>query len=485
MDNLSYKSNRAMKWSFITEIIAKLVSPITNMILARLLLPEAFGAVATMTMIISFAEVFTDAGFQKYIVQHEFKDEKDYDQSVNVAFWSNLSLSVIATLAIFVFKDPLANLVGSPNLGWGIAISSLSIILVAFSSIQIAVYRRQFHFKTLFFVRILISIIPLIVTIPLAIWLRNYWALVIGTLIMNLVQAVTLIVKSKWKIRLYYSFSKLKEMLSFSTWSLLEAISIWLTSYIGTFLVGRSLNDYYLGLYKTSMTTVNSYMAIITAAITPVVFSTLSRMQNNPEEFKAYYFKIQKLTALFIIPMGVGLFVYRELVTKILLGNEWTEAANFIGLWGLMGAFTIVYSNFASEVYRSKGLPKTSLITQLIHLAFLIPTIVISLNYDFETLYIARSFIRIQGILSALIVLHFFFQIRIGLTLLNTLPQITCATIMGLAGYGMLLVSNHFIWQLFSILICIAIYSAAIMCVPSLRHELLPMLKKLLNKKQK
>lgn len=45
------------------------------MILARILAPEAFGVVATIAMIISFAEMFTDAGFQKYLVQREFKDD--------------------------------------------------------------------------------------------------------------------------------------------------------------------------------------------------------------------------------------------------------------------------------------------------------------------------------------------------------------------------------------------------------------------------
>jgi hypothetical protein len=75
----SKKVVNATKWSLVTEIFAKLISPFTNMILARLLVPEAFGAVATITMIITFADVFTDAGFQKYIVQHEFKDEEDFD----------------------------------------------------------------------------------------------------------------------------------------------------------------------------------------------------------------------------------------------------------------------------------------------------------------------------------------------------------------------------------------------------------------------
>ena len=84
--NINKKVGQATKWSSITEIIAKLISPITNMILARLLVPEAFGVVATITMVISFAEIFTDAGFQKYIIQHEFLDDEALNNSTNVAF---------------------------------------------------------------------------------------------------------------------------------------------------------------------------------------------------------------------------------------------------------------------------------------------------------------------------------------------------------------------------------------------------------------
>jgi PST family polysaccharide transporter len=45
-DNLNKKIIKATKWSSITEIAAKLVTPpVTNMILARILLPEAFGVI--------------------------------------------------------------------------------------------------------------------------------------------------------------------------------------------------------------------------------------------------------------------------------------------------------------------------------------------------------------------------------------------------------------------------------------------------------
>ena len=94
-DNLNSKVVSATKWATIGEVAAKLVTPITSMVLARLLTPEAFGVVTTLTMIITFAEIFTDAGFQKYLVQHEFVDERDRDESTNVAFWSNLAMSLL------------------------------------------------------------------------------------------------------------------------------------------------------------------------------------------------------------------------------------------------------------------------------------------------------------------------------------------------------------------------------------------------------
>ena len=66
----------ATKWSTISEILAKLIAPLTNMLLARLLSPEAFGVVASITMGVNFADLLSDSGFQKYLIQHEFENEK-------------------------------------------------------------------------------------------------------------------------------------------------------------------------------------------------------------------------------------------------------------------------------------------------------------------------------------------------------------------------------------------------------------------------
>ena len=366
--------------------------------------PEAFGVVTTLTMIITFAEIFTDAGFQKYLIQHQFIDDKDLDESTNVAFWSNLIMSLLIWGGIALFSDPLVSLVGNPGLGHVLIIACISIPLAAFSSIQMAIYKRNLDFKTLFKVRIVGILVPLFVTIPLAFWLKSYWALIIGTISTNIANAVLLTWYSEWKPRLFYSWQKLKEMLSFTIWSLVEAISIWLTHYVDVFIVGTMLSQYYLGLYKTSSALVGQLMGLITLVTTPILFSALSRLQDNDYEFQQLFFKFQKIVSILILPLSVGIFLFSDLITNI-LGEQWLEASGFIGLWALTSGITIVLSHYSSELYRAKGKPKLSVLVQWLHLIVLWPVIIISSKYGFETLYISRSLVRLELIMVNLIVM--------------------------------------------------------------------------------
>lgn len=477
---LNTKVRTATKWSAITEIAAKLVMPIVSMVLARLLTPEAFGVVTTLTMVITFAELFTDAGFQKYLIQHEFKDDDDREQSTTVAFWSNLVMSLFFWGIISIFNAPLAALVGNPGLGHVLIVACASIPLAAFSSIQMALFKRDFDFKTLFRVRIVSTLIPLLVTVPLAFWLRSYWALVIGMLTVNIVNAVLLTCFSKWKPRLYYSFAKLKEMLSFSVWSMIEAISIWLTGYVDVFIVGTMLSQYYLGLYKTSSTLVGQIMGLITAVTTPILFSALSRLQNDEKEFQTLFFRFQKIVGLLVIPLGVGIYLFSDLATELILGNQWTEAAGFVGLWGLTSAITIVLSHYSSEVYRAKGKPKLSVLAQVLHIVVLWPTVLIAIKYGFETLYVSRSLVRLESIVVNLCIMGWIIKMPIGKMFTNILPSCLAAACMLVV---LLLPSTDNLWLnvLYAMLATI-IYFVVLMLFSEERKTLLNMPNLIRNK---
>ena len=466
----NHKIVNATKWSAVAEVLAKLITPVTTMVLARLLTPDAFGVVATITMIISFAEIFTDAGFQKYVIQHEFVDDNDRDESTNVAFWSNLALAFILWGIIAVFNAPLARLVGNPGLGHVITIACVSLPLQAFSSIQMANYKRDLDFRTLFKVRLAGVLVPLVVTIPLAFIMHSYWALVIGTIAVNLVNALVLTIYSTWRPKWYYSWNKLHEMLSFTIWSIIESVSIWLTSYIDIFIVGVTLSQYYLGLYKTSMTTVAQITTLITAATTPVLFSSLSRLQDNRQEFEQLFFRFQKLVGILIIPLGVGIYVFRDFITLVLLGSQWMEAAGFIGLWGLTSAITIVLAHYSSEVYRSLGKPRLSVLAQVLHIIVLWPVVQIAVQYGFDTLCCARALVRLELVLVQLLITYFVVKLPPFDMIKNVFPEIVASTLMGIVGWMLLTLNTTMIWTVFSILICMIIYFACIFAFKNDRH---------------
>ena len=136
-DSLNKRAASAAKWSIITETLVKVVSPVTQLVLARILAPEAFGMVATVTMVTSFADMFSDSGFQKYLVQHDFDSERSLRKSADVAFWTNMAVSLVLWAGIALLRDPLASLVGSPGLGFPIAVACASLPLTSFSSIQV------------------------------------------------------------------------------------------------------------------------------------------------------------------------------------------------------------------------------------------------------------------------------------------------------------------------------------------------------------
>lgn len=471
-DNLNGRIINATKWTTLTELIVKLINPVTSMVLARVLTPEAFGIVATLAMVTSFAGLFTDAGFHNYIVQHDFYDEEALGKSADVAFWSNLILSIAIWGIIIIFAEQLASLVGSPGSGFVLIVASLSILLGAFTSIQSALYKRRMDFKTLFKVRVVSVLIPLVVTIPLAYWLRSYWAIVLGGLANSVVGAILLTIFSDWKPSFFYSFPKLKEMLSFSIWSLVESISIWLTVNVDVFIVGTMLSQYYLGLYKTSSAIVGGILGLITAATTPVLFSSLSRLQDNDQEFKLLFFRFQKLVGILVVPISMMIFCYSDLVTAILLGEQWAEASGFIGLWGLTSGVTIVLSHYASEVYRAKGHPKLSVLSQCLHIIVMWPVVLISVRYGFQVLYIARSVVRLESIFVDLIIIYTLVHFSPWQMIRNIMPAIFASVPILLIAVGMKWIDDSPLSQIGTIVTSSLVYVAIIYQFP-LEHQII------------
>lgn len=457
--NLQRRVAGAARWSVAAEVAAKLVSLGVNMLLARLVAPAAYGVLATAMMVTSFADLFTDAGFQKYLIQHEFADDASRADAASVAFWTNLLFSFALWGVICLLRDPIAAFAGSPGYGAVVAVACAQLPFTAFTSIGMALLRRALDFRRLFFLRMAQSAVPLFVTVPLALLGLSHWALVLGTLAGHVVNAAVLLLSAPWRPRLFFRLGVLRDMLSFSFWTMLEAVSIWACSWFDIFLIGNAFSEYYLGLYRNSVNNAGALIALVTTPIYTVLFSGLSRLQEDAGAFaRLFYITLQSL-AFIVFPMGVGLFLYRGLATDVLLGSQWTEAVPIVGLWALSSAIMSVVSSPCSEVLRARGLPRVSLFCQMIKLVLSVAACLWAIPHGFFAAVCACVVMRF----SLPVVLWAAMRLRCGFRiadLFRTLWKPTICTAM-MAGLVLLLqrLGGGTLWSWCSIGLCALFYA--------------------------
>lgn len=464
----------ATKWSVVTQLASKLISPITTIVLARILAPEAIGIVSLVTMVTSFADLFSDAGFHKYLIQHDFEGDSDYRLCADVAFWTNLVISLLLWAGIALFRDQIALLVGNDSIGLAIAVASGSLPLTAAVSVQTAVYQRSLDFKTLFYSRVGSSLLILFASVPLALAGLSYWSMIIGTLASNLFLAVWLTARSEWKPRVRYSFVSLKAMFSFSWWTLLESFSIWLTSWVGTFILGNVLSERYLGFYNTSTSLVNSIIGIVTSAINPVVFSSLSRLQGERERFDTAFYSMQKALGMCVVPMAAALFVFSDFAIELLLGSAWMETSTFFGLYGLASALVVVFCHTASDAYRALGLPRLSMLAQLGFLVVLAPSLYFGAKSGYEVFSVVVPFARVVGFVSVhFLICHAFVGLS-PLRMLSNLRWVYLATLVVAipASLAVGCFGGNMVWQIALIVLCCVAYCFLLFAIKDLRSTL-------------
>lgn len=424
------KSKTALKWSAISQILSKLILPITNMILARILAREIFGIVATLSIIVTFGEIFADAGFSKYLVQKEFDSEEKKTLGIYVAFWTNLIVSLLTFVLILIFNSSLAKFIGSEGYGWVLVVTSIQIPLFGISSVFTSILMRNFKYKELFFIRIIGVIVSFVVSITLAVSGFTYWSLVFSSLFISVITLVLSWIFSRQKIKFIYSLEMLKEMFSFSFVSFIDSFLTWMSSFTSVFILSYFFDHDTIGLYKTSTSTINGIISIFSATFISVLFSTLSRVQDNNEKFVYFYELYQKIAAFIIIPASIGIFLTRELITMIMLGPNWLDASFIIGFSGLFNGLFILMRPFPSTYILSKGKPIYIAITQLMYLIISIPLNFLFASFSFNEFVISSSVLTMLLGVFTNFILWYKYKLKILNNLWNTYKFLIPTTIM-------------------------------------------------------
>ena len=325
------KTTNSIKWSALTVIVPKIISPIVMIALARILAPESFGLIATAMIVISFSQMFWEAGLSRALIQ----TNEPIIKIANVVFWSNIGLGLLIYILIF-FAAPLISIyLNSPQSILVLRILSLQIIIMSFTTVQEALFTKELDFRVLFWARINSSVLSGLCSIILALYGLNVWSLVFGTLLNTLVYLFLIWVKSNWRPNLQIDWLLAPKLFRYGSWIVLLSIMGWFINWFDALLVGRYLGLSDLGIYRTGVTMISMLFPIIMGPIATVMFPSFSKLQNDTIKIAKYFYDVNKLIIFFVIPMAVGLFLVSKDFVPIVFGDKWKGLEIVIGILGL------------------------------------------------------------------------------------------------------------------------------------------------------
>ncbi len=101
-ESLRNRTISGMLWAGIGKVGALGISFITNMVLARLLLPSDFGCIAMLYVFIAISGIFVNGGLGSALIQKKEPTHIDY---TTVFYW-NIVMSVLSTLSSSLRHPP-------------------------------------------------------------------------------------------------------------------------------------------------------------------------------------------------------------------------------------------------------------------------------------------------------------------------------------------------------------------------------------------
>jgi O-antigen/teichoic acid export membrane protein len=391
--SLSQKAFHAFKWSVLGEIASRAIGPLVFLILARLLVPEDFGVVAAAMVIISFSQVFSDAGLAKALIQRQ----DSTNESANVVFWLNLGIGLFL-VAILVGTAPvIADFFHDQRIAPVVRVMSLQILLAAFSSVHTALLQKDLNFKQLFWVRLLTTGVPGLASIPLAINGGGYWALVVGTLFGQVVQSAILWNRSRWRPRLGMNLLLAGELIGFGKWAMLSGLLGWFYSWADAVVVGHYLGSHDMGIYRTSNTFVIMIYGVIFTPLLPVLYSAFSRINNNFDRQREVLLFVAKSISMISFPLAVVMWIGRDWLSITFLGPKWSGAGLSIGILAITHALTWVMG-VNGELYRAIGKPKLDTYISLITIPIYVTGYLISIGHGMVVFLFARLILALISI---------------------------------------------------------------------------------------
>ena len=153
MHSVKQETLSGVKWNAIERFSVQGVYFLLGLVMARLLTPEDFGAIAMLGVFLAISNTFIDSGFSNALIRKKNRTDEDY----STVFYFNILISIICYAFLFVIAPWVAQFYDMPILCSVLRVQSISLILNSLCAIQTTRLTIDIDFKGLAKINLLAS----------------------------------------------------------------------------------------------------------------------------------------------------------------------------------------------------------------------------------------------------------------------------------------------------------------------------------------
>lgn len=251
----------------------------SNLILTRLLVPEAFGLMALVSVLMTGLAMFSDVGIQAIVVQSKRGDDPKFLDTV----WTIQVLrGAILTAFAASLAGPMAAFYGEPQLQPLIWVASLTALVAGFNSISIVKLQRHLRVKKIAAIEVTAQFWSNLVTIIWGLLYPSVWALVWGGLVGSMGKMVlTHVMAREHRCRFAWERESIDDVVDFGKWIFVSTILFFLAGQFDRLIFGQLFSFANLGVFSIAMTFATIPTQVIWRIGSAVVFPALSRRRES------------------------------------------------------------------------------------------------------------------------------------------------------------------------------------------------------------
>lgn len=327
---LTGKLFRGAAWLTAARLLITLVKTGATIVIAWFLSPEDYGIVAIAATVMVLLTSVTDMQLGEALIGTGQADSRAIDTVWTLGLLRGLALSLaMAGLAL-----PLARVYDDPRLADILLVLSLQPALAGMASPQTFVQQRRLNFRFEFLLSVIQKLVGAAVMIALAVWLRNYWALIIGSVFEAALGALLSFVLLRYRPRL--SLQALRDIWGFSLWMTLSQLLSTVNSRLDPLFIGKWLPVPQLGLFQLGQNLALMPTRELMLPIRKIAFPGLAAVLKSPEaaadpaRVRCAYQRARALTNTVSLFVGICFALTADTLIAALFNAEWQDAVYIV-----------------------------------------------------------------------------------------------------------------------------------------------------------